>query len=453
MMKKYLIPTVLSLVFVLSPMIFLFNDKAEAQVVIDGDERAKLEAELAELQKEIAQKEAVLKEQQGKTGSLKKDVSILSAQIDSAKLKIKQKTLAIGNLTKDISAKGKAINDLQSEIEREHDSIAQLIKKTNEIDRKGTAYVVLSPDSITDFYKDLDDFLAVKQSLYASVNRVKKIKELTEDQKDQLQDKKSQEEDAKNAIDSQKKLVEKSEAEKKQLLQLSQSKEKEYQAVLAERQKRVTDIKNKLFSFAGGNKAIPFQEAYTLATAASEKTGVRTAFILAILTQESNLGKNVGTCNRAGDPPSKSWLNIMKPTRDIEPFRRITAALGLDPNITPVSCPIAGGGYGGAMGPAQFIPSTWEVVANRVGALLGVSVPNPWIPRDAIMASALYLKDRGAVGGESAERNAACKYYSGRSCDGKKPYNSFYGNSVMSISRTIQSDIDYLIQYGVSRRE
>lgn len=452
-MKKYLIPTVLSLVFVLSPMIFLFNDKAEAQVVIDGDERAKLEAELAELQKEIAQKEAVLKEQQGKTGSLKKDVSILSAQIDSAKLKIKQKTLAIGNLTKDISAKGKAINDLQSEIEREHDSIAQLIKKTNEIDRKGTAYVVLSPDSITDFYKDLDDFLAVKQSLYASVNRVKKIKELTEDQKDQLQDKKSQEEDAKNAIDSQKKLVEKSEAEKKQLLQLSQSKEKEYQAVLAERQKRVTDIKNKLFSFAGGNKAIPFQEAYTLATAASEKTGVRTAFILAILTQESNLGKNVGTCNRAGDPPSKSWLNIMKPTRDIEPFRRITAALGLDPNITPVSCPIAGGGYGGAMGPAQFIPSTWEVVANRVGALLGVSVPNPWIPRDAIMASALYLKDRGAVGGESAERNAACKYYSGRSCDGKKPYNSFYGNSVMSISRTIQSDIDYLLQYGVSRRE
>lgn len=453
MMKKYIIPIILSLTFVLSPMIFLFNDKVQAQVVTDAEERAKLEAELAELQKEIAQKEAVLKEQQGKTGSLKKDVGVLSAQIDSAKLKIKQKTLAIGSLTKDISAKGKAINDLQSEIEREHDSIAQLIKKTNEIDRKGTAYVVLSPDSITDFYKDLDDFLAVKQSLYASVNRVKKIKELTEDQKDQLQDKKSQEEDAKNAIDSQKRLVEKSEAEKKQLLQLSQNKEKEYQTVLAERQKRVTEIKNKLFSFAGGNKAIPFQEAYTLATNASEKTGVRTAFILAILTQESNLGKNVGTCNRAGDPLSKSWLNIMKPNRDIEPFRRITAALGLDPNITPVSCPIAGGGWGGAMGPSQFIPSTWEVVANRVGTLLGVSVPNPWIPRDAIMASALYLKDRGAVGGESAERNAACKYYSGRSCDGKKPYNSFYGNSVMSISRKIQADIDYLVQYGVSRRE
>ena len=31
---------------------------------------------------------------------------------------------------------------------------------------------------------------------------------------------------------------------------------------------------------------------------------MRPAFLLAILTQESDLGKNVGTCNRAGDPPS-----------------------------------------------------------------------------------------------------------------------------------------------------
>jgi membrane-bound lytic murein transglycosylase B len=212
-------------------------------------------------------------------------------------------------------------------------------------------------------------------------------------------------------------------------------------------------IKNALFRFAGGNtKAIPFDEALRYAEKASEKTGVRTAFILAILTQESNLGKNVGTCNRATDPASKGWKVVMHPTRDQPAFVRITQKLGLNTDTTPVSCPIAGGGWGGAMGPAQFIPSTWESVSNEVSNLLGVSYANPWRAEDAIMASATYLKRRGAVGGVTAERNAACRYYSGRPCDNKKPANTFYGNSVISISNRIQDDIDYLKQYGVSRR-
>ncbi|MCC7436296.1 lytic murein transglycosylase [Candidatus Nomurabacteria bacterium] len=421
--------------------------------VTDAEERARLEAELKVLEQEIKEKEAILKQQQQQTGTLKKDVSLLTSQINTARLKIQAKTIAINKLGQEINQKAKTITDLESEIDRERNSLTQLIKRTNEIDQKGPAYLLLSSDSVSDFYKDLDDFLSIKRSLYASVNKIKQVKSLNENQKEQLLAKKEDELDAKNSLDYQKKVVEKSEAEKKSLLKISQNKESEYQAVLAERQKRVTEIRNKLFSFAGGaTKAIPFADAYEYAERASAKTGVRTAFILAILTQESNLGKNVGTCNRAGDPPSKSWINIMKPSRDIEPFKRITSALGLDPDTTPVSCPIAGGGYGGAMGPAQFIPSTWETVADEVASDLGVSIANPWRAQDAIMASAVYLKRRGAVGSESNERNAACRYYSGRACDGKKPANSFYGNNVMAIARSVQADIDYLVQYGVSRR-
>jgi membrane-bound lytic murein transglycosylase B len=420
--------------------------------VTSAEERAQLEAELRALEQEIKEKEAILKGQQQKTGTLKKDVQLLTSQIETAKLKIRAKTIAINKLGQEINQKSKAIDDLQSEINREKNSLTQLVKRTNELDQKGAAYVLLSSESVSDFYEDLDDFLSIKRSLYASVNKIKQVKSLTEDQKDQLESKKEDELDARNSIDYQKKVVEQSEKEKKTLLQISQSKEKEYQAVLAERQKKVTEIRNKLFSFAGGStKAIPFAEAFQYAEAASAKTGVRTAFILAILTQESNLGKNVGTCNRAGDPPSKSWKNVMSPTRDQAPFLRITSALGLNPDTTPVSCPIAGGGWGGAMGPAQFIPSTWESVDDEVANNLGISMANPWRAQDAIMASAVYLKRRGAVGGEANERNAACRYYSGRSCDGKKPANSFYGNNVMSIARRVQGDIDYLKQYGVSR--
>lgn len=435
------------------PDIAINRAVAVAQVT-SAEERAKLEAELKALEAEIKEKEAILKTQQQQTGTLKKDVSLLTGQIQTAKLKIQAKAIAISKLGQEITQKSKTIVDLESEMNREKSSLTQLVKRTNELDQKGAAYVLLSADSVSGFYQDLDDFLSIKRSLYASVNKIKQVKSLTEDQKEQLESKKEDEIDAKSSLDYQKKVVEKTEAEKKALLKISQSKESEYQKVLAERQKKVTEIKNKLFTFAGGStKSIPFAQAYEYAEAASAKTGVRTAFILAILTQESNLGKNVGTCNRAGDPPSKSWVNIMKPNRDLEPFKRITAALGLNPDTTPVSCPIAGGGYGGAMGPAQFIPSTWESVQGEVANLLGVSLANPWRAEDAIMASALYLKKRGATGGEANERNAACRYYSGRACDGKKPANSFYGNNVMSIARSVQSDIDYLKQYGVSRRD
>lgn len=396
--------------------------------------------------------QAQLSKQKAKSGSLQQNVNALIAQINSTQTKIRDKISTIGKLSKEIGQKTKAINDLSAELDREHDSMAQLLKRTNDLDQKGAAYVLLSPDSVTNFYQDLDDFLSIKQSLYASLDKIKQIKSLTENQKEDLQNKQAQTLDAKNALESEKKKLSVSQIEAKKLLDTSKTEEQRVAATVAEQQKKVSAIESKLFSFAGGaTKAIQFKEAYTYAQEASAATGVRSAIILAILTQESNLGANVGTCNRAGDPPSKSWINVMHPTRDQPIFKRITAALGLNPDTTPVSCPY-GGGYGGAMGPAQFIPSTWALYESKVAAALGKSTANPWVARDAIMASAMLMKANGATGGETAERNAACRYYSGRSCDGKKPYNSFYGNSVMALARKIQADIDYLVQYGVSRR-
>jgi membrane-bound lytic murein transglycosylase B len=418
-----------------------------------SDDIAQACREYADESATLSKLQAQLAAQKAKSGSLQKDVNAIISQITSTQSKIKAKITSIGILSAEIGQKNKAITDLSAELDRERASMEQLLKKTDELDQKGATYVLLSTQSVSDFYLDLDTFLSIKRALYASVNKVKEIKNLTEDQKQQLEDKQSQAVDAKNALQSEKQKLDASQKQAKNLLDTSKTEEQRVAASVAEQQKKVAAIQSRLFSFAGGNtKAIPFADAYQYADLASTKTGVRTAFILAILTQESNLGKNVGTCNRAGDPPSKSYHNIMSPTRDQPAFLRITAALGLDPEKTPVSCPIAGGGWGGAMGPAQFIPSTWELIDNEVAADLGVSVANPWRAQDAIMASAVYLKQRGAVGSEANERNAACRYYSGRSCDGKKPANSFYGNNVMAIARSVQTDIDYLKQYGVSRR-
>ena len=99
------------------------------------------------------------------------------------------------------------------------------------------------------------------------------------------------------------------------------------------------------------------------------------------------------------------------------------------------------------MGPAQFIPSTWKIFEKRLASALGKQTPNPWMAQDAFMAASMYLTDLGGVGsGASAQLRASCKYYGsgGATCS--------YGRNVQSLKLSIQSDIDYLNQYGVSRR-
>jgi membrane-bound lytic murein transglycosylase B len=96
-------------------------------------------------------------------------------------------------------------------------------------------------------------------------------------------------------------------------------------------------------------------------------------------------------------------------------------------------------GWGEAIGPAQFIASTWLLIKDRVASALGInSMPDPWNPAHAFMASALYLGDLGASAKTyTAERNAACKYYSGKSC-GYVTGNTSYGNSVLNLADKIQ---------------
>jgi membrane-bound lytic murein transglycosylase B len=223
---------------------------------------------------------------------------------------------------------------------------------------------------------------------------------------------------------------------------------------LAEKQKKAAQIRAALFALRD-TEGIAFGDALKYATLASQKTGVRPALILAILTQESDLGKNQGSClvnniengDGAGKNTGTLFEQVMKAPRDTVPFKSITDRLGKDWKMTPVSCPpgtkyTLGRGFGGGMGPSQFIPSTWELFKGKLGTTLGIpgDEVNPWNPEHAILATAIYMADLGAgKGGHTAERNAACRYYSGAACQaGRKPANVFYGDQVMAKAENIQ---------------
>jgi peptidoglycan hydrolase CwlO-like protein len=443
------------LALVFSPVAEVFAQTAgSSQLTTAQSEKAQLEAQLAALQAEIAQKQQDLKGQQGQSQSLSNDIAILKTKISKSKLDITAKNLVITQLSGEITQKSDQIETLSEKIASEKESLAQLIRNTHDLDQSTVIDLILSKNSISDFYSDVNTYNSIKLAIKNSVDQILGLKSDTETAKQLLQQKQDQEMNAKAAIQQNQKQIEANQAQQNQLLSISKNKEKEYQAVLADRAAKVAQIQARLFSLAGGGAAIPFSTALTYAKAASTQTGVDPAFLLAILTQESNLGSNVGKCylsdtsSGAGVSTSgKTFPNVMKPSRDIPPFLEITSRLGLDPLKTAVSCPIpSAGGYGGAMGPAQFIASTWKLFVSRLKTALGHDA-NPWAAGDAFMASGMYLGDLGASGGTySSEIRAACKYYGtgGASCG--------YGTSVMKLAASIQTDIDYLNQYGVSRR-
>lgn len=429
-------------------VLFIFSISSNfASAQLSDAERARLEDELEQLEKQIAEQETILNGQKTKSATLQRDIAILQSKISAAKKKIQQKDIQIKKISGEIKQKDQTISLLTKDIEKGKDSLEQLIKKTNEMDYLTFAHAVLSTESISDFYGDVDAYTTLKKSVQNSVDEIRGVKSQTEDVKKELQEKHNQEIDAKKAIEKEKSVVEVSEKDQKTLLSISKNQEAEYEKVLAKRRAEAASIKAKLFELRGAS-AIPFGEAYEYAKIAGKATGVRPAYILAIMKQESNLGANVGTCNRPGD--AKTWRDIMpgpdSSWRDDQAaYLRIVKKLGISPDGQPLSCPLPYGGWGGAMGPSQFIPVTWESYENKIMAATGASVANPWNPAHAIAATAAYVKDLGANAQTyTAEREAACKYYSGRGCSDPKVKNSFYGNAVMTHAANIQKDIDVL---------
>ena len=429
-----------------------------AQGVSDSVEERKkqLESELAALEAQIKEQEALLGKQRGESATLTRDVSILTAEINKAKLSIKEKGLLINKLGGEIKDKTKTIGLLDNKLGKQRDSLAELLRKTNEIDDTALVHLLLSNKSIGEFYSDAESYDFIKEAIQGRVVEIKDTKELTEKQKKELGEKQDAEVNHKADLEKNKRTVEKKEGDKKELLSVSKSKEKTYEQIKKEKEKKAAEIRSALFALRD-TAAIPFGKALEYATEASKKTGVRPAFLLAILKQESNMGENVGSCfvknlstgDGVGKNTGTAFEQVMKAPRDTVPFEQITAAIGLGWATMPVSCPpgykyYSRRGFSGALGPSQFIPSTWQLFAKRIASSVGIgsSAPNPWDPKHAITASSLYLGDLGASAGTyTAERNAACRYYSGRACDSKKPSNSFYGDSVVKIAIDIQENM------------
>ncbi len=413
-------------------------------------ERAHLQAQYDQLQKEIAAQQVVLDATRAKKNTLTGDVTALNAQIKQAQAQIDAQNIKLKQLGSQIVTKTQVIGQLENRIVQGHASLASMLRQQSQLEDYSLVEVALSSDDFSSFFADVDAFVSIKGEMQVLFSNIRATKAKTESERAVLTQTQNKVTDAKYDIQTKKQKVAEAQVVKQQLLAITTNQETEYKKVLAANQAKAAAIRAALFPLRDA-AAIQFGDALKYAQAAEKSTGVDPAFVLAILTQESNLGANVGQCYLTNDVTGAgigkntgtAFAAVMHPTRDVPPFLALASKLGFDPHYQVVSCPIASaGGYGGAMGPAQFIPSTWASIAGRIAAARGVAVANPWNPQDAIAAMGVFLSDLGAgAGGYTAEHTAAAKYYAGGRW---ATLGQTYANQVMAKVAGIQQNIDFL---------
>ena len=440
----------LTFVFLCTPFAALAQTDMAAAV---ASRQAELQNQLNSVEAQIAAQQALLDKAQSQHQTLQSQIDAYDAQIKKTQLQIQAIDLTIEQLSGGISSDNQTLSSLQDQLSAEKESLAQIMRQTQVMDSYSAVSVAFGAQDVSSFFSDLDAFAAIKSALADSFSQIRQTSSTTADHEAQLEAKLAEEQQLKNVQQLAKQQVLAQEEEKQTLLNETKGVEANFQKLITANKKTAAQIRTALFELAGGGGQIPLPTAIQLAEEAQKETGVPAAFILGILRQETNLGANVGQClltnsPSQGDGKGKNTgrliRGVMKPSRDVGPFLQITAALGLDWQQMPVSCPQSTG-YGGAMGPAQFIPSTWQIYAPHIAKLAGHpgTEANPWDNLDAFTAIALYMADLGAGAGTyGAERTAALKYFAGGYWN--NPAFAFYGDSVMQFTADFQQQIDVL---------
>ncbi|OIO45322.1 hypothetical protein COX24_01545 [bacterium (Candidatus Gribaldobacteria) CG23_combo_of_CG06-09_8_20_14_all_37_87_8] len=406
-----------------------------------------------------------------KSVDLAKDITKTQAEKNTLANKIATLQKQIKNLEYQINQSNVMIKDLGGQIEDTAESIDKTISQIDEIkqqlktnlqlkyeeDQKSTIEILFSEKTLSGFFDNLVALEAIGVKIQDLLKNVQGLKINLEGQKDQMDSEKKELEQLVTIQQLQKNQNTKQQQQNQEFLSLTEAEYKNYLAQHEDAVDKSSKIGSLLFELIevpeGG---IQFEDAVQIAKNISSQTGIRAAFSLAILWQETRIGKIQGGCYlkitstgegvyiKTGNKAPKS----MHPTRDVPVFLQLISDLNknnllkTDAFNTPVSCcMISNGsyfGWGGAMGPAQFIPSTWNIYADEIATISGATLANPWNIRDAFLANALYLRDLGATKQTYvAEMNAALRYFGCASawCQ------TNYGNPVMNVSKCFQEYI------------
>jgi regulator of replication initiation timing len=288
--------------------------------------------------------------------------------------------------------------------------------------------LLISKSTISSFFNDLYDLYFLQASIKRRAVELQDAKKEIEEMKEQLDSDLQERQELKTLEEMAKQKVLKQRTDQKNVLTKVKKEESEIVGKMKMTEIDLSRIKEQVTYLM--KSGVTVEDAIRYGQLAAIRLGIRPAFLIAVLEIESRLGLNVG---------KGTWKTDMHP-RDYDAFAAICSKLNLDPDKTPVSRKPSYG-WGGAMGPAQFLPNTWLAYEEEIAKLTSHNPPSPWNIEDAFTAAAIKLARQGASSKSREGEIAATKAYIGGSSSCSRAICISYANAVLDKAEELEEEL------------
>ncbi len=442
---------VLFFAFPSSKIISSENNTEEINVEENQKKIDQIKEEIRQVQSEVDKYDLEIKTKQKEVRTLKSEVSIYKSRIYKNELEVKETKLMTEETKLEIEETENKIEESGIKIEKGRILLKDFVQLLYSYEQDSILEMLITRENLSDFFNEVDAVESVKDEIFETIVNLRNEKEKAGLQKEELEKQNEEHHQLIQVRTDQNSSLDDLKKQKNELLEITRGEEKKFQQIMDENKNILPSLRAQLYDLQSLGQKIEVDDAFSAAKLIGSKIGVRPAFLLGILKVESDLGKNTGSGNWKDDMYgcymrlsniylSRKAYYVKRANTEKDAFFSIVGRLNLDPMSVKVSKEPTYG-CGGAMGPAQFIPSTWLAYESRVSGILGHYPPDPWNLTDAMTAMAVKVSDiPGVIGGNrDSEYEAAGRYLGGTNW--KTKGLSFYPKKVMLFAELYEEEL------------
>lgn len=227
--------------FVVLPFLVHAQSTAELQKQIDENN-----AQIAALDKEIAQYQAQLDSTTAEKNTLQNKINQLDLQRKQLTAKISVTKNQINTTRAQIKQLAGGIASAESSIEYERHGLAESIRLLDMRESVPLALVILSSGSISDTWRDVDETASLQQAVRDDMRALSSHKRTLSDTKSAAEEKQTQLVHQQSTLTTQQGSLDVTRKAQNELLSETKSKESAYQALIDEKQEAKQDFENTL---------------------------------------------------------------------------------------------------------------------------------------------------------------------------------------------------------------